>query len=228
MRRLKNNTLLFALIVVLLISFFYFKAAQNHYQSITTFKACVDAGFEKLTTYPETCKMPGKIFTNDEQQEAIAMKHASDTAMKIDTTTTAPDFKNLTYSFEGEPIMLRNGQGVIPSNPLSKRGTTTIEVIGPQLLFDITGDSIPDTVFLLRTSNSTSSTSSISYYISSALSLNTGYIGINILPLRTMSASSTFVYKNGEIVLNFLDNATRTTVTKHFILENNLLKEITH
>ncbi len=155
--------------------------------------------------------MPGKKFLNPNQKEAK-------NTISIAEETHSNDFSNSSYLFEGATITLIDGIGEIPSDPVLRRNVSTIEVTGVPLLFDINNDTVLDTVFLLKTKEE-------AYYLTASISLNKGYIGLNMLALGKDIASTTLIYKNGGI--NFLMISTKTNQVEQrvFIVEDGILKE---
>ncbi len=204
--------------MTLAFSYFYFSAQHARYKDITTFEECVKGGFEVLATYPEQCKMPGKTFVNPAQEKQKEPPKAL--APKIEDS-----FQNLSYFIEGQKFSLENGIGLIPSNTIPGKATSTIGIVETPALFDINNDFSPDIIFLLKSVEL--STKRTLYYISSAVTLNTGYSGLNALYIGQMVASSTFTHKNGEIVLRYNDEK-GAQQTKYFVLQNDILKELSH
>jgi hypothetical protein len=206
---------------VAIVSYQYFHSVQVKYLSVTTFKACVEAGFKVTTSYPEKCVMPGKSFTN------LLQNKASSTILAPGEVSLGMDFKNLTYTINNEPVMFINGKHITTPNQTFSQPIVTFEVTDKQLLHDINNDTKDDVVLLLKMSKSTSKQDV--YYITSAIGLNNGYSGTNALFLDYNLKSSAFVYKNGEIVLGYTtSDATSTLIEKHFTFTDNTLKQITY
>jgi len=218
---LTHNAIL--VLIVLLgmgISYTYFIREHHRYESITTFKECVSAGYLVLQTYPETCTMPGKSFSNPLQKKSETNK------LSVASSSNKDDFKNLMYLSDGQQVQLRDGTGQLV--PMVQGDTTkTFTIVGDPFLQDINNDSIADTIFLLQSNNSR--TNKNNFYISAAMSLRSGFTGLNILYLGDDILSGMFTYKNGEVVIGFNTlQATSTILQKYFVLDNLLLQEVIH
>ena len=185
----------------------------------------MQAGYPKRSTYPEQCVMPGKIFTNQIQKKDTENHNLPSASTTKEFLSSY--FRNLSYLLEGQLIILHDGEGELPSNRILKRATTSIEVIGDKFLFDINNDKIEDTVFIFHTVSKNIQKSS--YYVASAMSLNTGYVGTNALYVGDDFLGNAFMYKNGEIIMGYTTkDATTTLKQKYFVYENNLLEEVIH
>lgn len=217
--RLSKNTFpLAVLVIAIIISYVYFTRAEKNYRSIVSFSSCASAGYSISTTYPETCSIPGKTFVNEAQ--------IASTTIPALTTTSAPltnDFRNLSYLLDGQSILLTNGVGILPHT--DKEATTTLGIVGKELVFDINGDSLDDTTFLLKRAKEGERSESTYYYLTSALSLNTGYVGLNILSIGEASTTPSLIYKNGFIYVTYTDTHTQK-IERRFVFDNNLLKEV--
>ncbi len=207
---------LFIFLILMIVSYVYFSAQQKKYNSITSFESCASKGFFVTTTYPEKCIIPGKIFVNETQKNQEVQE---ETSMTIENS-----FKNLSYMLDGEKILFYNGIGIISSQTPSKRNaTTTLVITETQGSFDINADFSPDIVFLIKKNSGNAALDE--YYIASAVTLNTGYSGVNILYLDTSIASSTIVYKDTIITVEYLDSHTLRK-SKRFIFRNGILEEV--
>ena len=216
--RLSKNTFPLAILIIAIIaSYLYFSIAKKHYQSIVSYSDCVNAGYSVSRTYPETCSIPGKFFVNQKQLVSLPITIS---------TTTVPvpynDFDSITYTMDGQNILLHMGEGVIPLSV--SKGTTTIHIAGKELFFDINGDSLPDTTFLLVSGNQ-NSTSTVIYYLTSALGLTKGHVGLNILTIGEARTTPLLLYKNASINLTYIDMHANKK-DRYFVLEDNLLKEL--
>lgn len=179
----KKVSTLLAVPVVLLGCYFYFSGIQNNYLSVTTFDECVRLGYPITTSYPETCRMPGKSFTNPSQ-----------TALPLETSTqtiTSPLYENISYSIEGELVPLTDGSYVL----VNENGTTTITSYGTSSTFDSNADGTEDVHFFLTLQNNTSDKL---FYLVTAFKQKTTYkgsngvyMGENIEPLSITKQGST-------------------------------------
>lgn len=131
--KLSHNTLFLTILVVVVLpaSYFYFNAIEERHKNILSFEDCIRAGFKVIPTYPETCKIPGKTFTNPRQKE----EHT-----KAETTLQTQDnikalYKNDSYVIEGQRIKLEDGLGTItPAMSLEKRQVLLKHLAGSPLL----------------------------------------------------------------------------------------------
>jgi len=214
-----NNIILIIIVgLIMAISYTYFIRKHRTYESITSFKECISAGYPVLQTYPEICSMPGKSFTNPLQ------KKTESTSSTLSDDTGRAMFKNLSYYVDGQELPLRNGTGTLIPAIISDEAPTFV-IVGDQFLQDINNDSIADTIFLLRSDDTRTNTSR--YYISAAMSLRNGFTGLNVLSLGKNLVGGMFTYNNGEIVFGFATaHASSTVSQKYFVLEDLLLKEV--
>jgi hypothetical protein len=212
------------LVIFFLGSYLFFKQIQKEYVAITTFEECVDAGYPVLTTYPEQCKIPGKIFTNLNQT-----KETDNKEVVIATPEKNMNPKNTSYDIEGERITLQNGVSIVVNSlSLAKE---TIKYFGKELRLDVNGDGKEDTAFLLTLTTEGTGTF---YYLVVALNKDGGYVGTNGALLGDRIVPQTTEFRNGEIVVTYLDRkpdepvtAKPTVVTpKYFKIENDTLVEI--
>ena len=214
------------LVISLLVTFFFFKHIQNEYNSITIFKECADAGYQILTTYPEQCKIPGKVFINDEQ---IVSTSTKEDIITFPERNMNP--KNTSYDIEGESVTLQNGKGEIINTNGDISIKNTVQYFGNELRVDLNDDGKEDTAFLLTTSNSGSGTF---YYLVVALNKNGQYNGTNGVFIGDRIAPQTTEFRNGEIVVNYADRrpsepmSTKPSVgvSRYFKVDNNTLIEI--
>jgi hypothetical protein len=199
------------------VSYIYFRAEQNHYKKITSFDSCVAAGFFVTPTYPEKCTAPGKIFINETQKEQKV----------IDTEATArieDSFKNLSYIVDGQKIAFYDGVGVLPASTSFKNtATATLEITFSQGSFDINKDFSPDLIILIKKHDERKQSS---YYLSSTITLNSGYAGLNALYLDADIASSSILYTNDIITIEY-SLFTGAKKKKHFIFKHDILEETT-
>jgi hypothetical protein len=89
------------------------------------------------------------------------------------------------------------------------------------------GDTVMDTIFLLHTLEKTKQRSS--YYITASLSLHDGFYGTNALFLDYSLLETSFVYKNGELLVTYTTKDASTTMKqKYFVVENGILQQLSH
>lgn len=213
------------LLVVLLIgSYLFFKQIQNEYAAIDTFQACVDAGYPVLESYPEQCKIPGKVFTNTTQVKEIDNKEV---VVTIPEKNMNP--RNASYDIEGQHITLENGKWV-PSNSASS-SSLAITYLGNELRIDVNKDGQEDTLFVLV---DTTQVDHIFYYLVAALNINGEYVGTNGVLLGDRISPKTTEWRNNEIVVTYMDRVSGDPMTKtpnvqvsrYFTIENSTLAEI--
>ena len=218
-KKIKKSNLIFltALVILLCFSFIYFKMAENRYRSVTSFDSCLHAGFKVVQgVYPEECSMPGKKFINPRQATLPVERVES-------VVIPSLDYKNLTYLFGEETLYLTDGVGTLAADVLTKRATTTLRVsTGTEFMYDINADTVADTVFIL---NGTTSLGLPVAYITAAVSLNTGFSGINLVPLHAPIASTSIIYKNGGLTLTYTAASSSRPLSQSFVFESGLLKE---
>lgn len=190
MKYSKLKLVLYIILIIFLIgAYLFFKQIQKEYISITTFQECIDSGYPVLATYPEQCKIPGKIFINTTQ---VASKEIDD--KKIVTPEKNMNPKNTSYDIEGEHISLENGKAVLVDK--------TINYFGNELRTDINGDGKEDTALLLTV---TSPGTGTFYYLVVAINKDGGYLGTNGALIGDRIAPQTTELRNGEIVVNYTE-----------------------
>lgn len=224
--RKKLKLVFFTVIVFFFIAvFFFFKQIQNEYDSITTFQECVDSGHEIIPTYPEQCKIPGKIFTNSFQIASTDV---------VSTTTNEEknmNPKNTSYDVDGQIVALQNGLATVIDETLGLSSKKLVKYFGNELRVDVDGDNKEDTAFIL--SVNTSGTG-IFYYLVVALNKDGGYVGINGVFIGDRIAPQTTEWRNGEIVVNYADRKIEEPmsvkpsvgISRYFKVTNDALVEI--
>lgn len=219
----QNLILVGVVFTVLVISYTYFMSVHSRFRSITSFDECVKAGFQILTTYPEKCVLPGKVFTNPLQHEEKITREL----LTSTTSTITSDYKNLSYMIEGQEVILKNGIGILGSNQLVNRPTSTIEIAGNAVSLDINNDSRSDIVFLLHTVGNKKSKDT--FYVSGVLTLHNNSTGLNAVYLGDTLKDAALTLKNGEIAVTYTSlGVASSTVVKYFIVSDALLKEVVH
>lgn len=218
------------LIASLIGAYIFFKKAQGEYSAITTFEQCIEAGYPVLPSYPEECKIPGKIFTNLQQTEHI---------QPIEVATDTPqapisDYKNTSYTIDGQRVLLKEGYSTTEQNSmLEGTGTpvVTVSIFGKEIVTDFDQNTFTDTASILKSESSATSTY---YYIAMALSDGTSVSGTNAIFIGDRITPLTSVYKDGEIVISYYDRGVNEPVTvkptrmmtRHFKLLNGRLVEV--
>jgi hypothetical protein len=225
MKRTIKKIFYILLVILLVITYIFFKRAEEEYASVTTFDECVSAGYQVLTTYPEQCKMPGKTFTNTKQIEEDTQIIATTTPSQNNTSP-----KNTSYTIEGELIELTNGESVIEQDASSSEKETS-KYFGKELRVDLNEDGTDDSAFILTKNGGGSGTF---YYLVVALNKNNGFVGINGILLGDRIEPVSNEFKNGEIVITYLDRLPSEPMVKkptnkavkHFKIMNETLVEI--
>jgi len=122
---------------------------------------------------------------------------------RIGNTTEAvlADYKNATYTVEGETLTLVNGRAESTSAPGSASKTIT-QYFGNEATGDLNGDGLPDVAFILAQTTGGSGTF---YYVVAALQSASGYQGTNAVLLGDRIAPQTTEIKNGQVIVNYAD-----------------------
>jgi len=141
------------------------------------------------------------------------------------------DYKNATYTIDGNPITLVNGVSEVPAAPGSA-STLTVKYFGNEAKGDLNGDGAEDLAFLITQSGGGSGTF---YYVVAALqNADGGYTGSNALLLGDRIAPQTTEIKAAEITVNYADRRANQPMTaqpsvgvsKHFKLQNGQLEAV--
>ena len=112
------------------------------------------------------------------------------------------DYKNISYTIEGQPVQLVDGKADVETAPGSASHTVTT-FFGNIGKGDLNGDSIPDLAFLLT---QTSGGSGTFYYVVAALqNADGGYTGTNGVLLGDRIAPQTTEIQNGQVIVNYAD-----------------------
>jgi len=120
---------------------------------------------------------------------------------RASVTTGATDYKNATYSVEGQNVTLVNGKAEIETAPGSA-SKTVIQYFGNEARGDLNGDGLPDVAFLIT---STGGGSGTFYYVVAALQGIDSYGGTNAVLLGDRIAPQTTEIRDGEILVNYAD-----------------------
>lgn len=189
-------------------AYVYFSYTERHFVSITSFDECVSAGYPILETYPETCMLPGKRFTNPRQTKT---EEKQAIAKKLSLHEQVLDKKYLV-----------NGQNIFVSRDEKSASTNSSWVTTLPDRFietDATGDTKNDIVFLAH--NATTS----SLYVLLAVGLYDGLTPANGILIGESDGTSTLqMTATGTLeVVTFTKKGKE--VRKTFITENDILKE---
>ncbi len=126
----------------------------------------------------------------------------SDTKVEtVQPTTVTGDYKNNSYSIEGETVVLKNGEYESEAAPGSVEKITT-QFFGNEVKADFNADGKEDVAFILTQDGGGTG---IFYYVVAALKTDTGYKGTNGIFLGDRIAPQTTEFKNGMIVVNYAD-----------------------
>jgi hypothetical protein len=120
------------------------------------------------------------------------------------STSTVADFKDATYSIDGQPITLVKGlaeKEIVPGSA-SKQIT---KYFGNEAVGDFNFDGKPDVAFLLTQDDGGSGTF---YYIAVALGTDNGYKGTNAIFLGDRIAPQSTEFQGFELVVNYADRNT--------------------
>jgi hypothetical protein len=222
MKYTSNTLFIFVFAGLLTLSGLYFFLQQQYYASVTSYDECRKVRFHVLTTYPEQCKIPGKVFPNPKTKDTLQKNEV------MNSSNTIPKdgelFKSSAYFINGTQVIFNNGSALYEVSSNKERYTARYNIMGGELHHDINDDGKPDVVILIKESDSTSSTTR-GYYITSALSLNNGYVGTNTFLLGKDYASSSLTFKNGSVALIYNDSSSAQK-TRYFTIKNGILKEI--
>lgn len=192
-----NKKIIYGIIFLfLMVTYFFFRQIEKEYLTIVTFDDCVAAGYPVLTTYPEQCKIPGKIFTNTVQV-------ASKTEEKEVSPEKMMNPKNASYTIEGNSIELVHG--------VASSTEGDITYFGNELMIDLDNDTKEDTAFILKQN---SKGSGIFYYAVVALNKKDGYVGTNGILLGDRIAPQSTEYRNNELVISYADREQGEPMTK--------------
>lgn len=145
------------------------------------------------------------------------------------TVTDSNDYKNATYTIEGNAVTLVNGEASSPGAPGSASMAET-KYFGNDATGDLNSDGVPDVGFILTQSTGGSGTF---YYAVAALKTADGYTGTNAVLLGDRIAPQTTQIKDGVLVVNYADRAPGEPMTaepsvgvsKYLEIQNGTLAE---
>lgn len=214
-----------ALIIALITAYVFFRKAQEEYLAITTFEQCIEAGYPVIATYPEECKIPGKVFRNLEQIASTKQPEIVPT-ISLDVVT---DYKNTSYAIDGQRVALKEGVGL--SQQLGTSSPVTVKIFSNEVTADFDQNNFMDTSVLLEVNGADAG---VFYYFALSLSSSTGSVGTNSIFIGNRILPKSTVYTKGEFTLSYYDRglhesmATKPTklMTRKFKLINGTLTEI--
>ena len=119
----------------------------------------------------------------------------------LETATSVSDYKDATYTIDGQSVTLVNGKATSESAPGSASKVMT-QYFGNQAVGDLNGDGVPDVAFILTQEGGGSGTF---YYVVAALKSGDGYHGTNAVLLGDRIAPQTTEIKNGELIVNYAE-----------------------
>ncbi len=124
---------------------------------------------------------------------------------KQGTNTSVSDYKNATYTIDGEKITLENGKYEGASTTDSASLKTIITYFGNEVTKDINGDGKDDVVFLIT---KTTGGSGVFFYAVAALTSPQGFVGSHAILIGDRIAPQTTEsgpYKS--VIVNYVDRA---------------------
>ena len=181
---------------------------------IQSFEACVAAGYGTSLTHPETCRIPGKIFTNESQQNDTEAENS----LSASSTALINTYKNLTYFVDGQKLQMTEGQGELFS-PTAKKGVL-FTIIEPTL--SVQENNASSLFFLVQRKDFPNQ---IRYYLGAAKSLNFTFVGLNLIFVGISVSSSTLTYDNGTTTLRYTGTKDAQMI-KQFTFADDIIKEI--
>jgi heat shock protein HslJ len=110
------------------------------------------------------------------------------------------DFKDATYTVEGEAVALK--QGIAETYSTSSTAAKTTRYFGDQASGDFNNDGRRDVVFILTQTDGGSGTF---YYVAAAILTADGYYGTNAILLGDRIAPQSTEIKTGQIIVNYAD-----------------------
>ncbi|GEM_PF-1910910 len=140
------------------------------------------------------------------------------------------DYKNATYTIDGQPVTLVNGYAETPAAPGSASKVVT-QFFGNEATGDLNGDGLADTAFILTQNSGGSGTF---FYVVAALVTGDGYKGTNAVLLGDRIAPQSTEIAGGKLIVNYADRnpdepmtaAPSLGVTKYLNVQGGVLVEI--
>ncbi len=148
------------------------------------------------------------------------------------TVISNNDFKNISYTIEGQQITLKNGFSEDEIAPGSASKNIT-KYFGNEIKTDLDNDGLQDVAFLITQDNGGSGTF---YYLVVAINTKDGYIGTNAIFIGDRISPQNTEFKNGNIIVNYakrlpnepMTNTPSIGVSKYFKIIDNKLIEVTN
>lgn len=131
-------------------------------------------------------------------------------------------YKNGTYTINGEPVTLQNGASekeINISSALKVKSFTNY--FGKELITDLNGDNVNDAAIIITQNNNTGK---IEYYMVVVITTTDGYATTNSIFIENDIAPETPTLKNGAISVQYLKEG--ELVTKSYAINNNVLIEM--
>lgn len=193
--------------VLALSAYVYFSYAQQRFASVTSFDECVSAGYPILETYPETCMLPGKRFTNPRQ------KKAEETQQVVSKEQLHDQIVGKEYLVNGQKISVAKNGDLAPTG-----SSSAVLLLGQFIEGDFTKDTKNDIVFLARSATTSS------LYLMLAVGLYDGIAPANGVLIGPSSGTST-LQLNATGTLEVVTLIGGKELRKTFRVENDILKE---
>ncbi len=115
---------------------------------------------------------------------------------------TVSDYKSITFSLDGQPVILKNGVSETEAAPGSA-SKVTIKYFGNEAKGDLNTDGIPDLAYLITVNSGGSGTF---YYVVGAIQQeNGGYMGTDAVLLGDRIAPQTTEIRDGKVIVNYAD-----------------------
>ena len=142
------------------------------------------------------------------------------------------DYKNISYSIEGQTVALNNGYAESESTPGSATKIIT-KYFGNEIKADFDSDGLQNVAFIITQNSGGSGTF---FYLVAAINSKNGYIGTNAILLGDRIAPQNTEFKNGNIIVNYADRMSGEAMTtkpslgvsKYFRVVDNKLVEVTN
>jgi hypothetical protein len=142
----------------------------------------------------------------------------------------AADPANSTFKIDGEAVTLQDGTAAAPTAPGLSAAVVT-RYFGSEVRGDFNSDSVEDVAFIITREGGGTGTF---FYVTALLSENGGFTGTEAVFLGDRITPRTMEYRNGQILVNYLDRKTgepmsalpSVETTRYFTVSGNELKEI--
>ncbi len=121
----------------------------------------------------------------------------------------AADYKNATYTIEGQPVTLVDGSAETPAAPDSAAMVVTRH-FGNEATGDLNGDGVPDIAFLLTQDPGGTGTF---FYVVAAIKTADGYRGTDAVFLGDRVAPQTTEIRGGQLIVNYVERAAGAPMT---------------